>query len=234
MDPRTKSNEADGLDEDLFNFGELYAEDEENSSEEIDVEAFLAAADVDVSEAAVDGAPAAKSDDAELDEALASLPSSEELERLLRSAGASNGGGSLELTKLIKYGGIGLIAANLLAIGVVVSSSLDDSEQLASVKEELDKTVRDIRQDVGQQVDAIRGVDLPTAVVPLALEPETFDRVRRALDDGDFGTARRQLYAALSTVDRLDPEQRRSLEAEAGFLLADTYRLQAAQMEAIR
>ena len=39
MDPRTKSNEADGLDEDLFNFGELYAEDEESSSEEIDVEA---------------------------------------------------------------------------------------------------------------------------------------------------------------------------------------------------
>ncbi|MEO0650269.1 MAG: hypothetical protein AAFZ65_06290, partial [Planctomycetota bacterium] len=107
-----------------------------------------------------------------------------------------------------------------------------DAAKLESVKDELSRTARDLRQDMSMQVDAIRGVNTPNAVVPLALEPETFDRVRRALDAGDFPSARRQLYAALATADRLEEAQRTSLEAEASFLLADTYRLEALAREA--
>jgi hypothetical protein len=44
--------------------------------------------------------------------------------------------------------------------------------------------------------------------------------------------ARRQLYAALATVDRLEPADRSAFEAEAEFLLADTYRLEADAREA--
>ncbi|MEO0651815.1 MAG: hypothetical protein AAFZ65_14160, partial [Planctomycetota bacterium] len=96
---------VDDLDEDLFNFGELYEEDEDAPSEEMDVEAFLAAAGT----GGDDEPDAAAADDADsLDASLIDLPSTAELERLLQSAGAATDSG--ELTRIVKYGGIALIA----------------------------------------------------------------------------------------------------------------------------
>lgn len=221
MNAKPKSD-AD-LDEDLFNFGELYEDDENNPSEEMDVEAFLAAANDGSDDHDSDAHAAAL--DSEVDSALLELPSSAELERLLRSATEASGG--RDLPRVVKYGGAALIAINLLALLAVLVGRSGSAAQLEEAQRSFERTARELRHDVGQQVDAIRGVTSPIAVVPLALEPEAFDRVRRALDTGDLASARRQIYAALSTADRLPEEERRAFEAEAGFLLADTYRIEA-------
>jgi hypothetical protein len=225
VDPDTRARTETDLDEDLFNFGELYEDDADNPSEEMDVEAFLAAAG-----GADDDSDGDHSDDDSLgpdvDPSLLALPSSEELERLLRAATEASGGGG-DLARTIKRGGIALIAINLLAVGAVLLSRTGSADKLEEAQRTFEQTARELRRDVSQQVDAIRGVTSPTAIVPLALEAEAFDRVRRALDEGDLASARRQLYAALSTADRLPPEERESFEAEAGFLLADTYRIEA-------
>jgi hypothetical protein len=214
---------TEDLDEDLFNFGELYEDEGDDASEEMDVEAFLAAAD----DSASVQAPAASTPKGE---GSVSLPSAAELEQLLRAANAA--GGEERLTRTVKFGGLALLTLNALAFGAVLFGRSNDNVRLEGFQRDLELTAQELRQDVSRQVDALRGVTSPEVVLPMSLAPETFDHVRRALNAGDMPGARRQLYAALATVDRLEPADRSAFEAEAEFLLADTYRLEADAREA--
>jgi hypothetical protein len=56
---------------------------------------------------------------------------------------------------------------------------------------------------------------------------QTLDLARQAIDQGDFGRARRELFALQAVGDRLDSSVRDDVLARAAFMIADAYRLQA-------
>ena len=53
------------------------------------------------------------------------------------------------------------------------------------------------------------------------------DDAERALEAGEFVPARRALYGLLTVLDRVEIAERPDIEARAGFLIAESYRLQA-------
>jgi hypothetical protein len=53
------------------------------------------------------------------------------------------------------------------------------------------------------------------------------DDAERTLDAGEFVAARRELYGLLTVLDRVELSERPDVEARAGFLIAESYRLQA-------
>ena len=72
------------------------------------------------------------------------------------------------------------------------------------------------------------------AVPPLATSRDeawaVLEEAQRALDAGHHVAARRGLYGMLTVIDRVEPAERPDLESRAGFLIAESYRLQAASM----
>ena len=69
----------------------------------------------------------------------------------------------------------------------------------------------------------------------LAARPEgfeTLDLAQRAIDQGDYGRARRELFALQAVGDRLDTSVRDDVLARAAFMIADAYRRQAESMAA--
>jgi hypothetical protein len=57
------------------------------------------------------------------------------------------------------------------------------------------------------------------------------DEAQRALDAGEFVPARRTLYAMLTVIDRVEAAERPDLESRAAYLVAESYRLQAAALK---
>jgi hypothetical protein len=237
-------------DEDLFHFDELREDQEQSTPKEMDVEAFLAAADSGAAAAPVaEPEPAARgksrrrkrrgadeaatADDPELalpEEALASAaPTSADIDRVLRAAARA----AVRTPPWVKLGGAALLLVNLMALLVVFQNQRTDALRMAEAQRELEETAKNLRDDVGRQVEQIRGVTAPI-LIPAGAEAGTFERVQRALDEGDLPGARRQLYATLAIADKLPEPERGNLEAEANFLLADTYRLEAAASEVPR
>jgi hypothetical protein len=57
------------------------------------------------------------------------------------------------------------------------------------------------------------------------------DEAQRELDAGEFVPARRTLYAMLTVIDRVEAAERPDLESRAAYLVAESYRLQAAALK---
>jgi hypothetical protein len=68
--------------------------------------------------------------------------------------------------------------------------------------------------------------ELPLADPPLEAYATLFE-AETALGRGEFRRARRALFGLLAVIDRVPAEERADVEAKAGFLVAETYRLQA-------
>ncbi|MBK7642510.1 MAG: hypothetical protein IPJ19_05590 [Planctomycetes bacterium] len=66
------------------------------------------------------------------------------------------------------------------------------------------------------------------APVPLeAFEKVALQLAREEIQAGEYAAARRRLARLLAVADRIEAESREDIEAEASFLLANTYRQQA-------
>lgn len=235
-------------DEDLFNFHEIYDDPAVGTSDEIDIDEFLAA--VDDGHGDGDDGPSAM--DSVLD-----LPELDPSGDLLNTGAALPGStatvGHIDpalplprqdvargpaarppapaaMPKIVWFGAGFLALLNVIAVLVVWDSQQQSSEQLESVRNELSEVARDVRDDVQRQVDNIQRTTSPL-VVPAGLPAGSFERIDEALARRDFASARRQLFAALSVADGLEPQAREDLEAQAEFMLADTYRLEALARE---
>lgn len=136
---------------------------------------------------------------------------------------------------------LGLALAGALAGVVLLNVAL-----VAYVVRTL-RSVQGMVLDVGQQVvasnDSVRDrtselferVQESPTIAGLASGPqrvEALDRARAALERGEFERARQTLYRLLSVADRLEPELRLDVEAQARFLVADSWRLEAASLPA--
>ncbi|QDU70018.1 hypothetical protein [Engelhardtia mirabilis] len=241
-------------DEDLFNFDELYDEPAVATSQEIDVDEFLAAVDHGATPDDLGGyddeGPSAM--DSVLD-----LPELDPTGDLLNTGAALPGGSgytaqrdpalplpgrsggprqvetvavSTSIPKIVWVGAGFLALLNLMAVFVVWSSQKQSTDQLDRVRDELSEVARDVRDDVQRQVETIQRTTAPL-VVPAGLPAGSFDRIDDALARHDFASARRQLFAALSVADALDDAAKQDFQAQAEFLLADTYRLEALSRE---
>lgn len=233
-------------DEDLFNFAELTDDGTVGTSDAIDIDEFLAAVETDDAPAQAQDAMDAALDLPELDPSGDLLEPGAPLPSGSRAAGAptlegvdadfgghpAGAGGNVVYTtsrgvpKVIWIGAGALAVLNLLAVLVAWQGQQSNNSKLNEVRDELSEVARDVRDDVERQVQNIQRATTPL-VVPAGLPAGSFERIDEALVRRDFAAARRMLYQALSLADALDDAAREDLEAQASFLLADTFRLEA-------
>jgi len=55
----------------------------------------------------------------------------------------------------------------------------------------------------------------------------TLEVAKQRMERGEHERARRMLYGLLSVIDRIEQPARSEVEAQAGFLIADSYRIEA-------
>lgn len=121
---------------------------------------------------------------------------------------------------------VAVTSVNALVALVTLSSMSSMRSSVVEVGRHVTATADEIRSGAYEQARVLN--DLQTPVVPLdAEEHPTFDRARAEISKGEYGEARRRLYALLSIIDRLDPAQRAKVEARAQYLLAEALHLEA-------
>lgn len=121
---------------------------------------------------------------------------------------------------------VAVTSVNALVALVTLSSMSTMRSSVVEVGQHVTATADEIRSGAYEQARVLN--DLQTPVVPLdAEEHPTFDRARAEISKGQYGEARRRLYALLSIIDRLDPDQRAKVEARAQYLLAEALHLEA-------
>ncbi|MBI5362988.1 MAG: hypothetical protein HZA53_07395 [Planctomycetes bacterium] len=80
--------------------------------------------------------------------------------------------------------------------------------------------------------NAEHGADTKESAHPLAaFERTTLELARQELQTGEVLSARKRLHRLLALADRMDPELKSDVEARARFLVAESYRAQAATKE---
>ena len=97
--------------------------------------------------------------------------------------------------------------------------------------------VLDVAHDVREASADLRNEsNQRTAAAARASEPafgalpegfRTLELARERIAQGEHVRARRMLHGLLAVIDRVEPPAREELEAQAGFLIADSYRLEA-------
>jgi len=127
---------------------------------------------------------------------------------------------------------VAVTSVNALVALVTLSGMSTMRSSVVEVGRHVTATADEIRSGAYEQSRVLN--DLQTPVVPRDAEAHpTFDRARNEIALGQYGDARRRLYALLSIIDRLDEEQRAKVEARAQFLLAEALHLEALErMEA--
>lgn len=238
MAPKTKTEPQE--DEDLFDFAGLKEDLGGVDSDELDVEQFLAAV----------GAATEEEDQRER-----SLGVSESVLREIESlqqasltpapkpsptpaptpaptpiaaapaAAATTvavGGG---LPRPVWIAGLALLGLNALGLGLSLLRQERSAGELEAARLRLEQAAAGVGAGLREEIQRFeRGT---AQAASAALESGvSLGHVERSLADRDFSLARRQLYALLSTIDRLAPDRRAALEARANFMLADSYRLE--------
>ena len=69
-------------------------------------------------------------------------------------------------------------------------------------------------------------IDVRGAANPAEQHP-ALELAAQEIGSGDYARARQRIYALLSIVDRLAPEERTAIESRASFLLARAYHMEA-------
>lgn len=125
---------------------------------------------------------------------------------------------------------IGLVAA-FVAINFTTSvlawrSAAGTREVLADLGERLTATTSEMRAESAR--DAALRVETPAAE-PRAIDDGfgTIANARTHIERGEFERARRLLGGLLAVIDRFDAARRAELEAQAGFVIAESYQRQA-------
>lgn len=127
---------------------------------------------------------------------------------------------------------VAITSINALVAILTLHSMTTMRDNVVEVGRHVSATADEIRTGAYQQARVLNGLQTPVVPVDAEQHP-TFDRARAEITQGDYGEARRRLYALLSIIDRLDPEQRSKVESRAQYLLAEALHLEALErMEA--
>ena len=129
---------------------------------------------------------------------------------------------------------IGMLAAvaaiNLALVFVAWSSIRSVENTILDLGHEVVDTSRSLRQGALGEVSAQEATDA-TIFGALPEGYRTLELARQRIDRGEFARARRTLFGLLAIIDRIEPPARGDVEARAQILIADSYRVEAAQAE---
>jgi len=133
------------------------------------------------------------------------------------------------VTFLTKGAVVVLLAMTLLNVSIALvtfSSASGMRADLEAASREMSEAALEIRDRVDEQADAVKQQFSPV-VAPTLDDNPTFDRAEAEIQVGEYGQARRRIYALLAVIDRQPSSLREELEARASFLLARSYHLEA-------
>lgn len=142
----------------------------------------------------------------------------------------------------------GVVVLNVAAFALVWHSNRSFRAGLEGLRDDLAVTLHDVRRsasDASSSVQAAQSThsdpsETPeprhASSTPLApFEETTLLLARQEIAAGEQVQARKRLYRLLAVADRIDADLRKQVEAQASYLIGDSYRHQAdAQREAQR
>jgi len=132
--------------------------------------------------------------------------------------------GLFSKTALVILGSVTIL--NGLVAFVVLSNAADMRDSVLDAQREMNRTASEIRSGSVDQALELIGARTPL-VPPDAESHPTFENAKEQITRGQYSEARRQIYALLSVVDRLEPSQRKRVESRAQYLLAEALHLEA-------
>jgi hypothetical protein len=123
-----------------------------------------------------------------------------------------------------------LIAANVALMLFAWNSVSATRDLVLDVAHDVREASADLREESSQRSAAAAKASQP-AFGALPEGYRTLELARERIAQGEHARARRMLYGLLAVIDRIEPPAREELEAQAGFLIADSYRIEADSLE---
>jgi hypothetical protein len=121
---------------------------------------------------------------------------------------------------------VALTSVNALLAIVTLSIAGSMSSGVQEMTSEVSNSVDSFVTKAVNELDAYQGQAAPVTPTDPA-NHEAFETAETMIAEARYGDARRVLYALLAVVDRMDPVQRRAVEARANYLIADAYQREA-------
>jgi len=220
------------LDEDLFNFDEIFdAADQEE--EKVDLAELLAVLEPPAGSSS-EAAPVEAAESAPVDEVVEESIGAGEPVREVAPVVVAAPAGAPALSKAWVRGGLAVLSAvilvNVLSLAVSWEKNREINAALKQLEGQLARSTGDLRQELFHQSTLLTTNKLPVAAANMG-ETISLDQALADIASGEYEGARSRLYSLLSIVDRLDPAVGRAIEADATYLLAETWRRQAEQAE---
>lgn len=160
----------------------------------------------------------------------------EDIEQALGSDGKPRKRRRLLGPSPLALAGIGaLVLTNIFGFFFIWNATRSFQSGVQAMSQKLTQTLQQQSFMQGQQAPADGGSAGQQPVrgsgqgrVPLeASEKTTLQMAREEIEAGEFASARQRLSRLLAVADRIDSESRAEIEAEASFMIANTYRKQA-------
>jgi hypothetical protein len=207
------------LDEDIFGFDKV--DEEETGGDDFDLDEIIASFRDE--EDAAQPVPTMADDD-EVIGSEPAPPPAPPVQQLPEAGPVRTIVASGSFAKPLIIGFVALTIMNAAFVTLALKSSGSVREELQDVNESVERALaeatetRQQRDETGAPPAVLSDVDV--------FEPELAD-AKADLDAGHTAAARRRVYSMLARIDKLPPERREVNEAQARFLIAETYHAEA-------
>ncbi len=119
-----------------------------------------------------------------------------------------------------------VLVANVALMAFAWNSVSATRDLVLDVAHDVREASADLRNESNQRTAAAARASEP-AFGALPEGFRTLELARERIEQGEHVRARRMLQGLLAVIDRVEPPAREEIEAQAGFLIADSYRLEA-------
>jgi hypothetical protein len=119
-----------------------------------------------------------------------------------------------------------VLVANVALMAFAWNSVSATRDLVLDVAHDVREASADLRNESNQRTAAAARASEP-AFGALPEGFRTLELARERIAQGEHVRARRMLQGLLAVIDRVEPPAREEIEAQAGFLIADSYRLEA-------
>jgi len=119
-----------------------------------------------------------------------------------------------------------VLVANVALMAFAWNSVSATRDLVLDVAHDVREASADLRNESNQRSAAAARASEP-AFGALPEGFRTLELARERIAQGEHARARRMLHGLLAVIDRVEPPAREEIEAQAGFLIADSFRLEA-------
>lgn len=119
----------------------------------------------------------------------------------------------------------GVVLANVVLMLFAWSSVNATKQMVLDAAHDMRETSSDLRSESAQRSElTARNSEPVFGALPEGYR--TLEIAKERISRGEFARARRMLFGLLAIIDRIDQPARGEVEAQAGFLIADSFRLE--------